>query len=152
MPADRSLFVRDFLTEYYEHQFVSGLITAREYSRFRAIFASDELERFTAELYARFPEAVEMRGCGVIRLAHLREMDGSEFPFLVTLPEKDALEVPMIVTEYVPDAGTASEIPSDLHGLFRIRYTNYQELFRKLYFGLPNFIAKNRVRSTRKRK
>lgn len=177
-----------------------------------------------------------MRGCGEIRLVHLREMDGSEFPFLLALPQEKstqrplpcfvghrflkkiesplrfnlahilnpygielkwsaqdlsasdmfrdivqnirgasmclfdcletsdkpnvfieigiayALEVPMIVTEYTREPSESSEIPSDLHGLFRIRYTTYQELFRKLYFGLPNFISKNGIRAPRKRK
>lgn len=60
-----------------------------------------------------------------------------------------ALGVPMIVTEHV---GTlpGAEIPSDLQGLFRIRYATYEELFRKLYFGLPMFFQKNRIGSTKR--
>jgi hypothetical protein len=60
-----------------------------------------------------------------------------------------ALGVPMIVTEHV-GTSPGAEIPSDLQGLFRIRYATYAELFRKLYFGLPNFLAKNRIRRSRR--
>jgi len=58
-----------------------------------------------------------------------------------------ALGVPMIFAEHVGvSSQTREAIPSDLQGLFRIRYATYEELFRKLYFGLLNFIAKNRIR------
>ena len=64
-----------------------------------------------------------------------------------------ALNIPMIVCEYkgptdregfgVPAPGA---IPSDLHGLLRIQYESYEELFRKLYFGLPFFLRSNGLR------
>ena len=238
MSHDNHVFVREFLSEFYEHRFTSGLITESEYFLNQSVLVSDEFEWFSHELFARAPAPVEMRGCGTIRLIHLREMDGTEFPFLLALPStrgaKQALtcfvghrflksiqgplrfnlahvfnpygielrwsaqdlsatetfrdiisgirnskmcffdtfattnkpnvyievgiacafRVPMILAEY--EGGTSlegqSEIPSDLQGLFRIRYTSYRELFRKLYFGLPNFIVKNRIRTTRRRR
>jgi len=55
-----------------------------------------------------------------------------------------ALGIPTILTEYVGEAHAT--IPSDLQGLFRIQYSTYQDLFRKLHFGLPSFISKNQVR------
>lgn len=59
-----------------------------------------------------------------------------------------ALGKPMLVCEYmgrrkVPD--TAS-VPSDLQGLFRIQYWSYQELCRQLYFNLPLFLDRHKLR------
>lgn len=59
-----------------------------------------------------------------------------------------ALGKPMLVCEHkgrgkVPD--TAS-VPSDLQGLFRIQYRSYQELCRQLYFNLPLFLDRHKLR------
>lgn len=59
-----------------------------------------------------------------------------------------AFGVPMLVCEYagrkrVPDTGS---VPSDLQGLFRIRYQSYQDLCRQLYFGLPIFLKRHGLR------
>ncbi|HEY4593490.1 MAG TPA: hypothetical protein VIJ61_13830 [Thermoanaerobaculia bacterium] len=59
-----------------------------------------------------------------------------------------ALGKPMLVCEYmgrrkVPDTGS---VPSDLQGLFRIQYWSYQELCRQLYFNLPLFLDRHRLR------
>jgi hypothetical protein len=64
-----------------------------------------------------------------------------------------ALGKPMIVTEYsgparknarsMPDTGS---VPSDLQGLFRIQYRSYEGLCKELYFGLPMFFDRNRLR------
>ncbi|HEV2854579.1 MAG TPA: hypothetical protein VHC97_17420 [Thermoanaerobaculia bacterium] len=40
-------------------------------------------------------------------------------------------------TGKVPDTGS---VPSDLQGLIRLQYRNYQDLCRQLYFGLPIFL------------
>jgi len=60
-----------------------------------------------------------------------------------------ALDKPMVVCEYVGkgrkrvhDTGS---VPSDLQGLFRIQYRSYEELTRKLYFGLPMFLDRHRL-------
>ena len=63
-----------------------------------------------------------------------------------------AFGVPTIVSEYIGPTGGTADIPSDFQGLFRIRYITYEQLFRTLYFGLPNFILKNRGRWTGKRR
>ncbi len=58
----------------------------------------------------------------------------------------------MLVCEYVgptskgrkriPDTGS---VPSDLQGLLRIQYRNYEDLCRQLYFGLPKFLQENNL-------
>lgn len=62
-----------------------------------------------------------------------------------------ALKKPMVVCEYVgtssrrrriPDTGS---VPSDLQGLIRIQYKSYQDLFKRLYFGLPAFLERHRL-------
>jgi len=63
-----------------------------------------------------------------------------------------ALGKPMIVSEYVgptrrnakriPDSGS---VPSDLQGLVRIAYSSYEELCKRIYFGLPMFFERNRL-------
>lgn len=60
---------------------------------------------------------------------------------------------PMLVSEYlgpgpragqkVPDTGS---VPSDLQGLLRIQYRNYQDLSQQLYFGLPMFLKRHGLR------
>ena len=62
------------------------------------------------------------------------------------------LDKPMIVAEYagpsrpgwaeMPETGS---VPSDLQSLLRIQYTGYEDLFKKLYFGLPIFFERNRL-------
>jgi len=58
-----------------------------------------------------------------------------------------ALGKPMLVCEYVgkgrkkiPDTGS---VPADLQGLLRITYQSYEDLSRKLYFGLPLFLERH---------
>jgi len=58
-----------------------------------------------------------------------------------------ALGKPMLVCEYVGkgrkkilDSGS---VPSDLQGLLRITYQSYEDLSRKLYFGLPLFLERH---------
>ena len=59
-----------------------------------------------------------------------------------------ALGKPMLVCEHrgrgkVPDTGS---VPSDLQGLFRIQYRSYEELCRQLYFNLPLFLDRHKLR------
>jgi hypothetical protein len=66
-----------------------------------------------------------------------------------------ALARPMIFCEYVgtqrhkppPDTGS---IPSDLSGLLRLQYRDYEELCRQLYFKLPTFLDRNGLRRSRR--
>lgn len=48
-----------------------------------------------------------------------------------------------IGTRKIPDTGS---VPSDLQGLIRIQYRNYQDLCRQLYFGLPIFLERHGFR------
>jgi hypothetical protein len=60
---------------------------------------------------------------------------------------------PMLVSEYtgpgsrgrrkIPDTGS---VPSDLQGLLRIQYKNYEDLCKQLYFGLPVFLERHGLR------
>lgn len=59
------------------------------------------------------------------------------------------LEKPMLVCEYVgtgkntiPDT---ESVPADLQGLIRIQYQSYQDLCKKLYFGLPSFLERHKL-------
>jgi len=234
-------FVRDFLISFLENQFTCGLLRFSEFARYTAAIETHDLKRLAAQLFAHSPSSVEMPGGGSLRLVHLREIDGTQFPFLVALPGSSparrahvncfvghrfipriseplrlnlayllephgirldwsaqdlsatqlfgdivsairsagmcffdtretstkpnvyievgiayALGIPTILTEYLGPVGnkrakSVANVPSDLQGLFRIEYRTYEELCRRLYFGLPNFIAKNHVRSTRRR-
>lgn len=229
MAVSPDQFVREFLTVRCEQGFVNGSLTYDEYSRGVAELLAVDLTHFANQLFSRSPSELAMPGGDIIRLIHLREVDGTEFPFLLALPKRPpvtkrlscfvghrflkeiedtlrfnlahvldpyqielrwagqdlsasdlfaeivagirgasmcffdnrlaehkpnvyievgiayALGVPTILAEHVDAAEprtAASSIPSDLQGLFRIQYTTYEELFRKLYFGLPSFDAK----------
>jgi hypothetical protein len=228
-------FVRGFLKDFYEQRFVCGTISEDEFYVAQGVLISADLERCAVELFAQSPLPVHIPGGAAIRLVHLREIDGSELPFLLpVVPRRsqkpiscflghrfvkeiegplrynlrhvfnpDSIElawsaqdlsasdvfggimksirrsdmcffdnrgtaerpnvyievgialafgVPTIVTEYVGRNGSAANLPSDFQGLFRIQYVTYEQLFRTLYFGLPNFILKNRDRWMRKRR
>lgn len=233
MAIPRDQFVREFLAAYFEKSFVDGSLPFEGYSERLAALNALDLVPFAEKLFSRSPSEEEMPGQGVIRLVHLREIDGSEFPFLLAIPKRPtrrkrltcfvghrflkeiegplrfnlahilepyrieltwasqdvavsdifgevvngirtasmcffdnlstdnkpnvyietgiayALGVPTILAEYSgPKEAWSAAIPSDLQGLFRIRYGTYEELFRTLYFGLPHFVARmKRVRT-----
>lgn len=59
---------------------------------------------------------------------------------------------PILVCEYAGPRLTGQRrvadtggIPSDLRGLLRIRYKNYEDLCRQLYFELPKFLRENKL-------
>lgn len=61
-----------------------------------------------------------------------------------------ALGKPMLVCEYLGKgrkkiAADTGSVPSDLQGLLRITYQSYEDLSRKLYFGLPLFLERHRL-------
>lgn len=190
-----------------------------------------DITKVCERLFARPPSELVIPGGDHIRLIHLREIDGTEFPFLLALPKRGsarkrltcfvghrflkeiegplrfnlahildpyqielrwsgqdlsasdifaeivagirgasmcffdnqrtedkpnvyievgiayALGVPTILAEHADPTKArtlTSSVPSDLQGLFRIRYSTYEELFRKLYFALPSFVAKTK--------
>jgi hypothetical protein len=232
------VFVREFLFAFFEHRFACGLLSQEQYYLYRSALLSEASKKLAAELFSRPAVPVKIPGGALVKLIHLREMDGTEFPFLLALPHRVtkrrkltcfvghrfvpeiegplrfnlahllnpyridlnwsaqdlsasdmfrgivkgirgarmcffdnfgtankpnvyvevgiayALGVPTIVSEYVGEFGSGAGgilIPSDLQGLFRIQYRTYEELFRKLYFGLPNFMSSNPVGSSRRR-
>ena len=94
-------------------------------------------------------------------VAGLRSADFCLFDNLGTLSKPNVyieigmahvLGKPMLVCEYagprlmghrkVADTGG---VPSDLQGLLRIRYKNYEDLCRQLYFELPKFLQENKL-------
>jgi hypothetical protein len=223
-------YVRDFLKTYFEEGFTNSTLSYEKYKQGMAALADLDLAAFSAKLFSQATSETALPGGDVIRLVHLRELDGGEFPFLLALPGRRsmarkqrlncfvghrflkeiegplrfnlahvlnphridlrwsaqdlsasdifaeivegirgadmcffdnyrvddkpnvyievgiayALNVPTILTEYQGSSvGSATApVPSDLQGLFRIRYSTYEELFRKLYFGLPNFVGR----------
>jgi hypothetical protein len=54
-----------------------------------------------------------------------------------------ALRRPFIIFDYVKRADQKSSMPSDLAHALTIRYTTYNELFRKFYFSLPLFFQRH---------
>ena len=90
---------------------------------------------------------------------HIREADMCIFDNQGTLKKPNvyieigmahALQRPMIVCEYEGPAhrgdglGTGS-LPTDLRGLLTVRYSNYKQLCRQLYFKLPRFLEDQRL-------
>ena len=221
------IFVRDFLSKFFENNLICGRITQSQYYQHLAVLEGADLKAIAAQLFECEPACVEIPGAGTIRLVYLREVDGSEFPFLLAVPKKRrirkqltcfvghrfipevevplrfnlahifepyrivlnwaaqdlsasdlfaeinrriddsdmcifdtratvqnpnvfieigiayCLKRPMIVAEFRDPSGTSAEVPSDLQGLFRIRYRTYQELIQQLYFGLPTFFSRH---------
>lgn len=63
-----------------------------------------------------------------------------------------AFKKPMIFCAHQPRRSAitkvknaAEHIPSDLTGLSRLQYKNYQDLCKQLYFSLPYFLAENKL-------
>jgi hypothetical protein len=81
-PVDPAVFVRGFLSDFFEAQFVNGLIPIDEYYDFLASFNDGLLADISDKLFTRSPHRIHAEGFGDLRLVYLREPDGSEFPFL----------------------------------------------------------------------
>jgi len=81
-------FVREFLFAFFEHRFACGLLTQEQYYLSRSALISDASKKFAEELFSRPAIPIRMPGGGFVKLIHLREMDGTEFPFLLARPRR----------------------------------------------------------------
>lgn len=234
--VDPVAFIRDFLEELFENQLVNGALSTAQYYDLRAdIRRNPKLATISRRLFTSSPKPILVESYGKLRVIHLREFDGSEFPFLQGLTQQSArkregkltcfighrflrdiedslrfnlihlfephaialtwagsdlgardifegilkgirhadlclfdnlatldkpnvyievgiayaLQKPMLFCEYVGKESPAFEtgsMPSDLQGLLRIQYQSYQELCKKLYFGLPSFLKHHKLR------
>ncbi len=82
-PVDPAAFVREFLYDFLEAQFVSGLVPTEEYYDLLAgLRKYRTLTSLSNRLFTESPNQVHVEGFGDLRLISLREPDGSEFPFL----------------------------------------------------------------------
>lgn len=64
-----------------------------------------------------------------------------------------ALKKPMIFCAHQPRQSeiakakiAGKDIPSDLTGLSKLQYKNYQDLCKQVYFSLPYFLAEHKLR------
>jgi len=235
-PVDPAVFLRAFFEESFESQFVNGALSTDQYHDLCAdIRRNPKLAAISRRLFTNSPKPISVESYGKLRIIHLREFDGSTFPFLQGLTQQGsrrrerklvcflghrflqdlesslrfnlvhlfephaitlrwagddlragdvfenilkgirsadlclfdnlatsnkpnvyieigiayALRKPMLFCEYAgTGAGTFFEtasVPSDLQGLLRIQYQSYQELCKKLYFGLPSFLKHNKL-------
>jgi hypothetical protein len=87
-PVDPVVFVHEFLREFLETRFVTGIISTKEYYSLFPSLRDRLLSGVCEELFARSPTPVHVEGFGDLRLIYLREPDGSEFPFLQRLTKQ----------------------------------------------------------------
>lgn len=234
--VDPVAFLRAFLEEFFESQLVNGFLATAHYQKLVSYLRQDpQLVELGQRLFEISPKPAHLEGYGKLRIIHLREFDGSEFPFLQGLARKGsrkargtlscfvghrflrdiesslrfnlihlfephvialrwagddlsagdvfskvlsgirsadfclfdnlatsnkpnvyieigiayALGKPMLFCEHNGTAAATSfetaSVPSDLQGLLRIQYASYQELCKKLYFGLPSFLKLHKL-------
>ena len=89
-PVDPAVFVYEFLRDFLETRFVTGLISTREYYGLLPSLHSRLLTGVSEELFAGAPTPVHIEGFGDLRLIYLRELDGNEFPFLQRLTKQSS--------------------------------------------------------------
>jgi hypothetical protein len=75
-------FVREFLDGFLENRFINGSLTSDAYHAHRVALHAEEFRRAAEALFAASPSPVEVPGYGPLRIVQLREMNGTEFPFL----------------------------------------------------------------------
>lgn len=234
--VDPVVFLRTFLEEFFESQLVNGFLATARYQNLVSYLRRDpQLIEFGQRLFEISPKPALLENYGKLRIIHLREFDGSEFPFLQGLTQKASRKVkgplscfvghrflrdiesslrfnlihlfephaialrwagddlsagdvfakvlsgirgadfclfdnlatsnkpnvyieigiayalgkPMLFCEHtgtaVDTAFETASVPSDLQGLLRIQYASYQELCKKLYFGLPSFLKLHKL-------
>lgn len=226
MTASQFSFFCRYLRELAESLFIHHLIDSQQCSELMALGREPEGRECARQLFSRqtaFVQRYKLR----LRLKHLREIDGAEFPHIEVLPTRQrsrkvcfvghrfipgvektlrwnlaqllepynvhvdwsgkdprsvqifddivrrikranfcifdnratdrrpnvyievgvayAFRVPFILFEYVPQkpGSRRPSIPTDLSHALTLRYENYQELFRGLYFALPAFFKNN---------
>jgi len=142
---------RTKLTCFVGHRFVAGIEQALRFNLVH-LFEPHQITLRWSGFDLSAKEIFE----GIV--AQIRNADLCLFDNLGTLNRPNvyieigiahALGKPMLVCEYVgtgrkkiPDTGS---VPSDLQGLLRITYQSYEDLSRKLYFGLPLFLERHRL-------
>lgn len=89
-PVDPAVFVHEFLRDFLETRFITGLISTKEYYTLLPTLQDKLLTGVSEELFAKSPTPVHVEGFGDLRLLYLREPDGSEFPFLQRLTKRSA--------------------------------------------------------------
>jgi hypothetical protein len=82
-PAEPSVFLREFLLNFFETHLLGGLLSAEEYQDLLVTLNENEtLADFSRNLFESSPRAVHLDGFGLLRMIELREPDGRSFPFL----------------------------------------------------------------------
>lgn len=81
-PVDPAAFVYQFLKKFLDTRFVNGLILEKAYYANLDLLQDKLLAPISRELFIKSPRPVNVAGFGRLRLIHLREPDGSTFPFL----------------------------------------------------------------------
>lgn len=82
MAAKPATFIRRFLSEFLESRFLIGALDQSEYHDLLAALERARYESIAAKLFARSPKSVNVPGYGRLRIVKLREIGGTEFPFL----------------------------------------------------------------------
>lgn len=82
-PVEPEVFVREYLFSFLESRLLNGLITTDEYHNHLSELRRDgSLGELSQQLFESAPDPVRVRNYGVLRIVHLREPTGAEFPFL----------------------------------------------------------------------
>jgi hypothetical protein len=86
--AEPSVFLREFVTGFFESRLLNGSISVDEYhDRVVAIQRNKKFSLLSQRLFENAPQAVHLDGYGPLRIIQLREADGSRFPFLQGLTQ-----------------------------------------------------------------
>jgi len=77
------VFVREFLTSFFESQLVNGRLSTDEYhDKLASIRKNPSLAALSQSLFENSPDPIVLEGYKPLRLIYLREHNGDEFPFL----------------------------------------------------------------------
>lgn len=88
-PVDPAVFLRAFLEEAYEKQFVHGFLSTDQYHNLCAdLQKNPKLAAIGSKLFEKSPEPVQAGNYGRLRLIHLRELGGRTFPFVQGLTQQ----------------------------------------------------------------
>jgi hypothetical protein len=91
-PVEPVVFVREFLSSFLESQLVNGWISTDEYhDNLASLRKNPTLVAISRSLFENFPEPIHLTGFPPLRLIHLREPNGAEFPFLQGLAGRDSM-------------------------------------------------------------
>ena len=91
--AEPEGFVREFLSSFLESRLVNGLISTDQYhDNLAGLRRNGGLSDLFRQLFESSPDPVQLDGYGRLRVIHLREPNGNEFPFLQGLASLDTRE------------------------------------------------------------